>query len=391
MLAILPRFPYPVDKGDKLRAFHHLRYLSRFHEISLFALNDGPVPEEHLQVLRGFCKHITVYPLGKPGIFLRLLANIAGNIPFQTAWHFDAGAEKKLRDCISAAAPDVLFYQLVRTAEFAKDTHLPKVLDLQDPMSENIRLRMAREPWWKRWIFRREYRRLLAYEARMPARFDEICIISERDKADLPEPARHTARLVSNGIDGAFYTPQPAGKTSDIVFVGSMSYLPNIEAAVFLVKEVLPELQKRGVEVHITIVGADPSAEVRALAGPSVTVTGRVPDTRTYYASARMMLAPMFINTGIQNKILEAAAMGLPVVTTAQANEAVGAEPGRQLLLARTPVEFAEQAIRLLGDTAFAESVAGAGQEFVRSRFTWEACGRQLEEVLEAAVAKKKK
>ena len=170
-----------------------------------------------------------------------------------------------------------------------------------------------------------------------------------------------------------------------------MSYMPNVEAATFLVKEVLPELQKRGARVHITIVGADPAAEVRALAGPSVTVTGRVPDTRTYYAAARVMLAPMFINTGIQNKILEAAAMGLPVVTTAQANEAIGAEPGRQLLLAQTPAEFAAQTIRLLGDAAFAASVAEAGQAFVRSRFTWEACGRQLEELLESAVAGKKK
>lgn len=387
LLAILPRFPYPVDKGDKLRAFHHLKYLAGRHEVHLFALSDQPVSPDERAVLETFCASVTVYPLSKAGIYGRLLANVFGRIPFQTAWHSDAGADRKLAEEIARIRPDVLFYQLLRTAELAKDSTLPKVLDLQDPMSENIRLRLHKEPWWKRFIFRWEYKRLLTYEAAMPARFREICIISERDRNDLPEPAKSRARLVSNGIDLSYYVPRPdTPKTFDLVFVGAMGYIPNVEAARFLVKEVLPELHKLGLEPNVAIVGADPAPEVKALAGPSVTVTGRVPDTRGYYAAARVMVAPMFINTGIQNKILEAAAMGLPIVTTTQANEAIGAEAGTQVLPAQTPEEFARQIAVLLRDETRANQIAENGRRFVLSRFTWEACGRQLEILLENAL-----
>lgn len=382
LLAILPRFPYPVDKGDKLRAFHHLKYLAQTHEVSVFALSDIPVSDEELAVLRAFCAHVTVYPLKKTGIFLRLLWNVFDTLPFQTAWHFDTAAEKQLLQEIHRQKPDVLFYQLVRTAEFAKNIHLPKVLDLQDPMSENIRLRLGKEPWWKRFAFRWEYKRLLRYEAQMAKQFNEICIISERDRNDLPEPTRSRAKLVSNGIDVAHYAPLSVPKTVDLVFVGAMGYVPNIEAARYIVEQIVPELLKLGIQPSINIVGADPAPEVKALAGDSVTVTGRVPDTRQYYAQAKVMVAPMFINTGIQNKILEAAAMGIPVVTTAEANEAIGAEPERDVVLAQTPAEFARQIARLLADAEWAETIAQNGRRFVLSKFTWEACGEQLEKLL---------
>lgn len=389
ILAILPRFPYPVDKGDKLRAFHHIKYLAAHHEVSVFALSDEPVSEESLNVLRAFCKHVVIFPLGKTGIYSRVLKNVLGRIPFQTAWHYDVEAEKKVQQEIAQIKPDVLFYQLVRTAEFAKSIILPKVLDLQDPMSENIRLRLEKEPLWKRLVFRREYQRLLSYEAEVAHRFDELCIISERDRNDLPEPAKTKAKIVSNGIDTTYYQPQPqTAKTVDLVFVGAMSYIPNIEAAKFIVQQILPELKKIGINASVSIVGAHPSAEVKALASENVTITGRVADTRTYYAQARVMVAPMFINTGIQNKILEAAAMGLPVVTTPEANEPIGAEPGKQIALAKTPAAFAQQIATLLNDKNKADSLAKAGHEFVVSKFSWESCGLQLEQLLQSAIKK---
>lgn len=387
ILAILPRFPYPVDKGDKLRAFHHIKYLAQHHEVSVFALSDEPVTTESLQVLESICKTVTVFPLKKMSIFSRVAMNFIGKIPFQTAWHYDKDAEKLLLNEIGRIQPDVLFYQLVRTAEFAKEVKLPKVLDLQDPMSENIRLRVDKEPAWKRPIFRREYKRLLAYEAEVAQRFDEICIISERDKNDLPELAKSKAKIVSNGIDTEYYQPQPhVPKTVDLVFVGAMSYMPNIEAARFIVEEILPELQDLGIDASVSIVGANPSAEVKMMASEKINITGRVPDTRMYYAQAKVMVAPMFINTGIQNKILEAAAMGLPIVTTPEANTAIGAEAGKQILLASTAKEFANQIALLLNNETVSTSVAKAGREFILSRFSWEICGEQLETVIQKAV-----
>lgn len=389
ILAILPRFPFPVDKGDKLRAYHHLKYLAEHHEISVFALTDEKVSENSLNELKSFCKHVTVYPLKKAGIYSRVGFGLFKKIPFQTAWHTDRAADQILKRKIEEIKPDVLFYQLVRTAELAKEVALPKVLDLQDPMSENIRLRLAKEPLWKRQVLKREYYRLLAYEAKMATHFDELCIISERDREDLPEPARSKAKIVSNGIDTDYYRPQyNTGKNTDLVFVGSMSYVPNVEAAKFIVNEILPELSKLGINASVAIVGAEPSAEVQKLQSDRVQITGRVPDTRTYYAQSRIMVAPMFINTGIQNKILEAGAMGLPIVTTDEANKAIGAEAGKEILLANTAGEFARQIALLLRDEKTANGIAEAGHRYILQNFSWETCGRQLEEILELAVEK---
>lgn len=386
ILAVLPRFPYPIDKGDKLRAYHHLRYLAARHELSVFALSDEPVQEEHLTLLRSFCKNVRVFHLSKSGILFRLLRNVFGSIPFQTAYHTDKAAIKALNEEIKLAVPDVLFCQLLRTGELVKYIPIPKLMDFQDTMSENVRLRIEKEPFWRRFIFRMEYRRLLAYESLLAERFESVCIISERDKNLLPEPARSKAKIVANGIDIAYYQPQPdAEKDIDIVFVGAMSYLPNIEAARFLVKEVLPILNQQQIRVKIAIVGAEPSAEVSALASEQVEITGRVADTRQYYARAKMLVAPMFINTGVQNKILEAAAMKIPVITTDTAADAIGSALQTGFYRAETAMEFAEKIQFILQNRAEAAELTAKSAEFIAKTYTWEASGKELEALLEEA------
>lgn len=388
VLAILPRFPFPVDKGDKLRAYHHLRHLAKNNRVSVFAVSDEPVSEKSLDELCSFCDGVTVFPLKKTGILLRLVRNVLGRLPYQTAYHFDKEADEILRKKIAETKPDVLFYQLLRTAEFAKSSYLPKVLDFQDPMSENVRLRLSYGFWWQRLAFGEEYRRLVKYEIQVAQHFNEVCIISSRDRENLPEPGKSKAEIVSNGIDTAYYVPSDSYiKSVDLVFVGAMSYLPNVEAAKYIVNEVLPALKKLGVDASVDIVGADPAPEVKALQFGTVAVTGRVLDTRPFYGRARVMVAPMFINTGIQNKILEAAAMGLPIVTTREANLPIGAEDGKELLLAGTPAEFAHQIKKLLQDEAFALSIADAGRSFVVRNFSWESCGEKLEMLLNKAVS----
>jgi len=389
ILAVLPRFPYPIDKGDKLRAYHHLRYLAARHELSVFALSDEPVQEEHLALLRSFCVNVRVFQLSKSGILFRLLRNVFGSIPFQTAYHTDKGAIKALREEIGKDKPDVLFCQLLRTGELVKDVPIPKLMDFQDTMSENVRLRIEKEPFWRRFIFRMEYRRLLAYESSLAERFESLSIISERDKNLLPEPARSKAQIVSNGIDMEYYHPQPdAEKDIDIVFVGAMSYLPNIEAARFLVKEVLPILNQRHVRVKMAIVGAEPSAEVSLLASEQVEITGRVADTRLYYARAKMLVAPMFINTGVQNKILEAAAMQIPVITTHTAADAIASAEQIGFYRAETAMEFADKIQFVLRNGAEAAELATKAADFISQTYTWEACGKKLEALLEEAKQK---
>ena len=248
-----------------------------------------------------------------------------------------------------------------------------------------MRLRIGRENPFLRPLFRMEYKRLLAYEREMPNRFRSLCIISEKDRQALPESVQAQTRIVGNGIDMQFYKHMQAQtQPIDLLFVGAMSYRPNIEATIFLVKQVLPLLKLKGLNLNISIVGADPVAEVKALASERVTVTGRVEDTRPYYASARLMVAPMFISTGVQNKILEAAAMLVPVVTTPQAAEAVGNPEKKCFAEASTAEEFAEKIAYLLQNSEISAAYFQQAYAYVQQHFSWEFCAQQLENCLKA-------
>jgi sugar transferase (PEP-CTERM/EpsH1 system associated) len=385
IVAVLPRFPYPLDKGDKLRAYHLLRQLSRRHQIYIFALTDSSLSAEDYKAVEQFAAAVEVFRLPRRRILFRLFGNVFSRLPFQTAYHTDSRALRRFRAFVKIHNPDAVFCQLIRTGEFAKGITCKRVLDFQDALSENMRLRIGRKNPFLRLLFRMEYKRLLAYECEMPNRFRSLCIISEKDRQALPESVRAQTRIVGNGVDIQFYKPlQVQTKTIDLLFVGAMSYRPNIEAAIFLVKQVMPLLKQKGLNLNISIVGADPVAEVKALTSEKVTVTGRVEDTRPYYASARLMVAPMFISTGVQNKILEAAAMLLPVVTTPQAAEAVG-NPGKKCFAeASTADEFAEKIAYLLQNSDISSAYSRHAYAYVQQHFSWEFCARQLENCLQA-------
>ncbi len=386
VLAILPRFPYPIDKGDKLRAFHQLRELARNHEIYLFALCEEDVSQEDLDAVSSFCSQIEVFRLSKPRILWRLFRSIFSQLPFQTAYYFDRRAGKRLSEFSEKNKPDVAYLQLVRCAEYVNWVRCPAVLDFQDAMSENMKLRARKETRWLRPVFREEFKRLKRYEVLCSQRFQGLTIISEKDKGLLPQKAAEKCRVVGNGIDFSFYeSAHSDAVSSDIVFVGAMSYLPNVDAAEYLVNDILPRLASANLFPKVFIVGADPSPRVLKLASSQVEVTGRVEDTRPYYRGAKMLVAPMFISTGVQNKILEAMSMGIPVITTPQAALALNGGEAVPLLTASDPQEFAGQISLLLESPQKAESLAAEAREFVRRFFSWKAAGIELEKVLTKA------
>ncbi|RYU80530.1 glycosyltransferase [Hymenobacter persicinus] len=386
LLVLLSRFPYPLDKGDKLRAFHQLRYLARHHDICLLALTDEAVSAEAEAAVGPLCRGgLHVHRLRKPGIALSMARALASGRPAQVGYFYDAAAQARVEALLREFQPDHVYCQLIRMAEYLRPYagRYPMTLDYMDVFSAGMVRRAANAPAWQRPVMALEARRLLAYEAEAFGWFRHHTIISDQDRQLINHPERQRIHVVLNGIDTDFFQPQDRPREHDLVFCGNMSYHPNVDAAVFLATEILPLVHRTHPGARLLIAGTTPVARVLALASEHVTVSGWLPDIRDAYAAARVFVAPMRVGTGLQNKLLEAMAMRLPCVTTPLANNALRGEPGEDLLVGETAAELAGHLARLLSEAPLAEALAARGQEFVRQHYNWAAATRKLEVLFE--------
>ncbi len=386
LLVILSRMPYPLEKGDKLRAYHLVKRLARHHEIYLFCLSDQRIRESDAEHLRSFCKYLQVVHIPKWRILLRMLAAVFSRLPFQVSYFHHAHAQRAIDRAIAEFAPDHVLCQLVRTTEYVRRRYtLPKTLDYMDTLSKGMERRARHVPFPVRSLLRMETRRLIRYENLMFDLFDHLAIISAQDRALLYHPRRDTVEVVPNGVDTEYFRPREIPKTHDLLFTGNMNYPPNIDSVLFLVQQVLPLVQAKRPGTTVLIAGVDPDQRVRKLAEqhPEVTVSGWVKDIRDSYAASRIFVAPMQIGTGLQNKILEALAMAMPCVTSDLANNAVGAPPGEAILIGHRPEEYAEHILGLLGNEAECARLARNGRQFVQRSFDWDRAAERLERLMQ--------
>lgn len=386
ILVLLSRFPYPLDKGDKLRAYHQLRYLaSQGHEICLLALSDEAIGVEALAAVRPLCRGgLYLHRLGRAARGQGLLRALAtAGQPLQVGYFYEKTAQRLVDKLLAEFRPAHVYCQLIRMAEYLRPHagRLPMTLDYMDVFSTGMARRAATAPLWQRPVLALEARRLAAYEAAAFGWFGHHTVISDQDRQLIPHAQNGRITLVPNGIGLDYFQPQPlASKTYDLLFCGNMGYHPNVDAACWLAEEILPLVQRQHPAATLLVAGTTPAAKVQALARrPGVTVSGWLPDIRTAYAQARVFVAPMRVGTGLQNKLLEALAMQLPCVTTPLANNALRGIPGQHLLVADGAPALAAALAGLLADEPAAARLAAAGHTFVRETYDWAAATQKLE------------
>ncbi|MCX6235284.1 MAG: glycosyltransferase [Bacteroidetes bacterium] len=382
LFVLLSRVPFPIVKGDKLRAYHQIRCLSKNHEIFLCALNDTKIDEEALPELNKYCTSITVVNLSKLCIIWNIFRAFISGKPLQVGYFFSKKAKKTVDRVIQEIKPDHIYCQLVRVAEYVSDKDIPKTIDYQDAFSKGVERRIATSPFWLKPVLKIEYKRLLRYERQVFDIFDHRTIISRPDRDLIPHPKREEIVIVPNGVDQAFFKPIEREKIYDIIFTGNMGYPPNVNAAVFLVNEVVPIVKKKLPDVRVILAGATPHPRVLALASAHVHVTGYVKDIREYYAQAKIFIAPMQIGIGLQNKLLEAMAMKIPSITSRLANNALGAKENEEILVGSTPEEMAGHTLTLLNDKSKADQLALNGYNFVLRHYSWEVNTKILDELI---------
>jgi glycosyltransferase involved in cell wall biosynthesis len=364
-----------------LRAFHQIKYLSDFFDVHLFSITETTISQEDFNEVNKYCTEIEVVRQDKATIFFQLLKNTFSSLPFQVAYFNSKKIRDSFQNYTTGKNIDIVFFQLVRTAELSGllSTKIPKVLDLMDAMSLNMQLRSRREYFPINMIFRNEAKRLRDYESKVAPNFKKLIAISLRDLNSMKLNAKENAVVIPNGIDTAFYHNLDSNSQSiDLLFVGSMSYVPNEEAVLYIHKEILPGLRQLNFFPQVAIVGHSPGKKLRKLHSDNFRITGRVTDTRDYYSRAKIFVAPMFYGTGQQNKILESMAMGVPVITTSHANEAIGALPGEEILIADSAEQFTKAIIELLPDENRRQSIARNARVFVEINYDEKISGNKL-------------
>jgi sugar transferase (PEP-CTERM/EpsH1 system associated) len=377
IVVLASRFPFPIEKGDKLRMYHQLKDLSKNNELHLISLSQESVSDNSRKQIAHLCKSHNVLKISKIHSFALAMRGIFNNLPFQVNYFHSKAKKKDIHRIITKISPDVIYCQLIRMSEYVVDLPYPKIIDFMDAFSLNYSRRVKFENPLAKLFFTAEAKRLSTYEKEMNERFDASVIIADTDRNHIDKDNR--IEKVTNGLDTAYFKAKSILKSHDIVFVGNMGYHPNILAAQYLVERILPKLESK---VKIKIAGARPSNLVTGLSSDTVTVTGWVDDIRNAYASSKIFVAPIFTGAGQQNKIMEAMAMEMICITTPIVNEGIKARDRDEILIASSEEEFARMIDDVLRNLETYKKIGTNARKFVEANFSWQKENKKLEEIL---------
>jgi len=384
ILFLAHRIPYPPDKGDKIRSWHLLQGLARQFRVHLGTFVDDPHDWRYVEVLRRVCGEVCIRPLRPKAARIRSLSCLATGHALTVGYYRDKTLATWARRLAGEKDLSGVFVFSSSMAQYVTPLSLSpgtrRIVDLCDVDSDKWRQYARVAPWPGSWVYEREARLLADIEARCVKDFDATLVIAEPEAAMLhaiaPE-AQQRIRVLPNGVDVERFDPAQSyanpfpDATSAVVFTGAMDYLPNIDGVDWFAKQLLPAIRAREPRAHFWIVGSNPAAEVRALVGvEGVTVTGRVPDIRPYLAHAAVVVAPLRIARGVQNKVLEGLAMAKPLVATPNAVQGIAGVTERELRAAESADDFIKSVVEALGR---APAVNSAAREFVRRNFAWQA------------------
>ena len=386
-LFLAHRIPYPPNRGDKIRSWNMLKFLSNRGRVHLACFADDAGDAAHIEGLRAELgsrlgeMHVEVRTARRVGAAVQALSTGA---PVSLPMFASAPMQRFVDSVLETSPIETVFAFSGQMAQFVPDPCPVRfVMDFVDMDSAKFAAYAAGHRGAMSWIHAREAERLFAFERATAARADLSLFVSEaeaglfRTRAALPGA---DIRAVHNGIDLGFYDPTAAfppiaGPAAPmIVFTGQMDYRPNVEAVTAFADETLPAIRAARPDAVFAIVGRQPLEEVRRLAGrPGILVSGAVADVRSWIAAAACVVAPLRTARGIQNKVLEAMAMAKPVVASPAAFEGIEAEPGRDLLVADGGQAEAEAVLGLFADPQRAAAIGRAARARMESAYRWEA------------------
>lgn len=400
LLYLVHRLPYPPNKGDKVRSYHLLKHLSQRHRVFLGTFVDDPADEAYVNTVRAVCPDLHVARLNPRTARLRSLTGLLTHQALGLRYYQDADLQTWVNQMLATHKMDAAIVFSSVMAQYvlraSGNTLPPMLVDFVDVDSAKWTQYAASRPWPLSWLYRREGARLLNYERAVAVRAQRSFFVTENETALFRNMAPESANrvgVISNGVDADYFSPDPACASPfagrgmhpeqiPLVFTGAMDYWPNIDAVTWFVKHILPILRQAWPQLRFYIVGRSPSPAVLALASSAVVVTGTVPDVRPFLQHAAVVVAPLRVARGIQNKILEAMAMARPVVASQSCVEAIDARPGEELISAAEAADFVREIDALLKAPVRATAMGQSGRQRVVQSYSWDAHLGCLDEYL---------
>ena len=383
LLYLVHRLPYPPNKGDKVRSYHLLKHLASSNNVYLGTFVDDPDDLVHLPFVESLCTDLYVASLSGWFAKVRSLAGLLTGEPLTLPYYRDARLQNWVTKILAEKSIDaIMIFSSTMTQYVPQHVKQTVLVDFVDLDSAKWTQFAPDHQWPMSWIYRREGERLLRYECQIAQSANCAFFITENEAElfhRLAPNCQANIEIIMNGVDADFFNPQVdmvspfSPDTINIVFTGAMDYWPNIDAVCWFAKEIFPALRTKWSQLNFYIVGRNPTLTVENLTGHGVIVTGTVPDVRPYLKYANIVVAPMRIARGVQNKILEAMAMGRPVVTATPCADAIGAKDGEEIVASNKVKDFISSIEALLSHMEIAQSIGVAARNFVKSRYSWEA------------------
>ncbi len=393
LLFLVHRLPFPPNKGDKVRSYHLLKHLTARHRVFLGTFVDDPQDEAYVQDVRDMCPDLHVVRLHPRLAKLRSLTGLFTQQALSLRYYQNADMQRWVTQMLAENTIDAIVIFSSVMAQYVEplpgqssSNQPPLLVDFVDVDSVKWLQYAHTHRWPLSWLYRREGERLKAFERHVAARATKSFFVTENEAALFQELAPESAQTVeamSNGVDTDYFAPDPArvspfaaiaqaGGQAPLVFTGAMDYWPNMDAVTWFVRDIFPRLLKSRPQLCFYIVGRNPPPSILALASASVVVTGTVVDVRPYLQYASVVVAPLRVARGLQNKILEAMAMARPVVASQSCAYSINA--GRSELVSASGVTgFVREIEALLNVPARAAAVGQAARQRVLERYSWTA------------------
>lgn len=391
ILYLCHRFPYPPKRGGKIRPFNMIRHLGeQGHKVTVCSLARS---EAEAEEGRGIAPHCAAFEMGmvkEPVQWARMIVRLPLLTPSSMGYFYSPELAAHVKRLLAAQRFDLIFVHCSSVAQYVEHVQgIPKILDFGDMDSQKWLEYANYKPFPLSLGYTLEGTKMLWAEKRLARRFDLCTATTRAEWQTLQDYGTGAATdWFPNGVDAQFFSPTDGQYDADTIsFIGRMDYYPNQECMQRFCDEVWPLLKQQRPGMKLLIVGADPSPAMRALGErPGVTVTGSVPDVRPYIRGSALMVAPLAIARGTQNKILEAMAMGVPVVTSSAAAGGVDAEAGKHLLVADSAAQIADAVLRITGSADERARLAHSGRERMLSHHAWPSSMRRLDGIIEGCV-----